>query len=185
GMTESSTIIVTDVGQHQMWASQFYKFKRPRTFLTSGGLGTMGYGLPAALGAQVGKREEMVVLFTGDGGFMMNCQELAVISEYNLPIKVLIINNGMLGMVAQWQRMFYNHNYSHSVLKDRTDFVKLAEAMGVSGMRVTDPAELQKVLDEVLAMPGPVVVDIRIPFDEDVLPMVPAGARLDQMIMGG
>lgn len=146
----------------------------------------MGYGLPAALGAQCGLPDRPVILFVGDGGIMMNCQELAAVAEYNFPVKVLIFNNQCLGMVAQWQRMFYGGRYSHTSLKgSTTDFVKLAEAMGVAGLRVTKPEELEKVLEQALAIPGPVVVDIRIPEVLDVLPMVPAGACLDQMMMGG
>lgn len=184
-LTKGDAIIVTDVGQHQMWVAQYYGFNNPRSFLTSGGLGTMGYGLPAALGAQCGLPDKKVILFVGDGGIMMNCQELATIANYNFPVKVLIFNNQSLGMVAQWQRMFYGGRYSHTSLKGNTDFVKLGEAMGIKGLRVTKPEELGDVLAEALAIPGPVVVDIRTPETEDVLPMVPAGARLDQMIMGG
>ena len=185
-LTQGDAVIVTDVGQHQMWVAQYYGFRNPRSLLTSGGLGTMGYGLPAALGAQAGLPNRTVILFVGDGGIMMNCQELAVAAEYNFPIKILIFNNQCLGMVAQWQRMFYGGRYSHTSLKgSTTDFVKLAEAMGVKGLRVSKPEELSRVLEEALAIPGPVVVDIRIPEMLDVLPMVPAGARLDQMIIGG
>ena len=184
-LTQGEAVIVTDVGQHQMWVAQYYGFKHPHSLLTSGGLGTMGYGLPAALGAQCGLPDKTVILFAGDGGIMMNCQELATAANYNFPVKVLILNNQTLGMVAQWQRMFYGGRYSHTGLKGNTDFVKLAEAMGVTGLRVTKPEELEKVLKEALATPGPVVVDIRTPETVDVLPMVPTGARLDQMIMGG
>lgn len=185
-LTKGDAVIVTDVGQHQMWVAQFYGFKNPRSLLTSGGLGTMGYGLPAALGAQCGLPDKPVILFVGDGGVMMNCQELAAAAEYNFPVKVLIFNNQCLGMVAQWQRMFYGGRYSQTSLKgSSTDFVKLAEAMGVKGLRVTKPEELGIVLEQALAAPGPVVVDIRIPEVLDVLPMVPAGACLDQMMMGG
>ena len=184
-LTQGDAVIVTDVGQHQMWVAQNYGFKNPRSFLTSGGLGTMGYGLPAALGAQCGLPDRPVILFVGDGGIMMNCQELATAADYNFPVKILIFNNQSLGMVAQWQRLFYGGRYSHTKLKGHTDFVKLAEAMGVTGLRVTKPEELGIILEEALATPGPVVVDIRIPETMDVLPMVPAGARLDQMIFGG
>lgn len=184
-LTQGEAVIVTDVGQHQMWVAQYYGFRNPRSLLTSGGLGTMGYGLPAALGAQCGLPDKPVILFIGDGGMMMNCQELAVAAEYNFPVKVLIFNNQCLGMVAQWQRMFYGARYSHTSLKGGTDFVKLAEAMGVKGLRVNKSDELSRVLEEALAIPGPVVVDIRIPEVLDVLPMVPSGARLDQMIIGG
>ncbi|WP_088186549.1 biosynthetic-type acetolactate synthase large subunit [Desulfosporosinus sp. FKA] len=184
-LTQGEAVIVTDVGQNQIWAAQFYGFKYPRRFLTSGGLGTMGYGLPAALGAQCGLPDQKVVLFVGDGGVMMNCQELATLADCNFPVVVLVLNNQTLGMVAQWQRMFYGGRYSHTSLKGHTDFVKLAEAMGVTGLRVSEPAELDKVLAQALAVQGPVLVDIRTPETVDVLPMVPAGARLDQMIMGG
>jgi len=184
-LTQGDAVIVTDVGQHQMWVAQYYGFKNPRSLLTSGGLGTMGYGLPAALGAQCGLPDRTVILFVGDGGVMMNCQEMATIANYNFSVKVIIFNNQTLGMVAQWQRLFYGGRYSHTSLKGNTDFVKLAEAMGVTGLRVTKPEELDKVLEEALAIPGPVVVEIRTPEIVDVLPMVPAGARLDQMILGG
>lgn len=185
-LTQGDAVIVTDVGQHQMWVAQNYGFKNPRSFLTSGGLGTMGYGLPAALGAQCGLPDRTVILFVGDGGIMMNCQELATAADYSFPVKVLIFNNQSLGMVAQWQRLFYGGRYSHTSLKGgHTDFVKLAEAMGVTGLRVSRPEDLGTVLEEALATPGPVVVDIRIPEAMDALPMVPAGARLDQMIFEG
>jgi acetolactate synthase-1/2/3 large subunit len=184
-LSKGEAIIVTDVGQHQMWIAQYFCFKEPRSLLTSGGLGTMGYGLPAALGAQTGCPQKTVFLFVGDGGIMMNCQELATAANYNLPVKILIFNNQVLGMVAQWQRMFYGGRYSHSRLKGHTDFVKLAEAMGVTGMRINKPSELDEILKAAMAVPGPVVVDIPIPETENVLPMVPPGARLDQMVMGG
>ncbi|MDI6914156.1 MAG: thiamine pyrophosphate-dependent enzyme, partial [Desulfitobacteriaceae bacterium] len=184
-LTQGDAVIVTDVGQNQMWAAQFYHFKNPRSWLTSGGLGTMGYGLPAGLGAQVGCPNKKVVVITGDGGLMMNCQELDTVAKFNLPVKIMVLNNQVLGMVAQWQRMFYGGRYAHTNMEGRTDLVKLAEAMGVPGMRVTQPDEVRRTLQEALAMPGPVLVDFRIPSDEDVMPMVPGGARLDQMVMGG
>lgn len=184
-LTQGDAVIVTDVGQNQMWAAQFYHFKNPRSWLTSGGLGTMGYGLPAGLGAQVGCPNKKVVVITGDGGLMMNCQELDTVAKFSLPVKIMVLNNQVLGMVAQWQRMFYGGRYAHTNMEGRTDLVKLAEAMGVPGMRVTQPAEVRRAVREALAMPGPVLVDFRIPSDEDVMPMVPGGARLDQMVMGG
>lgn len=184
-ITEGNAVIVTDVGQHQMWTAQFYEFKQPRSFLTSGGLGTMGYGLPAALGAQVGTPDRKVICICGDGGFMMNCQELMAIADLNLPVKVIVLNNQVLGMVAQWQRTFYNQHYAHSNLTTKADFIKLSEAMGVPAVRIEKKDELGEVLEKAITAEGPVLVEIRIPEDEDVLPMVPAGARLDQMIMGG
>ena len=182
-LTKGQAIVVTDVGQHQMWVAQFYSFAQPRTLITSGGLGTMGYGLPAAIGAQIGNPDKTVVLFAGDGGIMMNCQELATAANMGLPLKILIINNQVLGMVAQWQRMFYGGRYAHTSLKGHPDFVKLAEAMGARGLRVSEPSQLRPVLEQAWAAEGPVVVDIWVPADEYVLPMVPPGGRLGQMIM--
>lgn len=184
-LTHGDAVIVTDVGQHQMWTAQFYQFRKPRSFLTSGGLGTMGYGLPAALGAQFGLPDRQVVLVSGDGGMMMNCQELVTAADYNLPVKMIVINNQVLGMVHQWQRMFYGGRYSHSTLKRNPDFVLLAESMGVKGLRVQRPEDLETVLKEALATAGPVLVDVWVAEIEDVLPMVPTGVGLDQMILGG
>ena len=175
---------VTDVGQHQMWAAQFFKVYKPRHFLTSGGQGTMGYGLPAAMGAKVGCPDTPVVLFTGDGSIMMNCQEFATIADNDIDVKVVVIRNEILGMVGQWQRLFYNHHYSQSELKGKTDLVKLAEAMGVKGYRLTKKEELETRLPEILAEKGAVLIDVVIPEEEDVLPMVPGGKRLDQMVLG-
>lgn len=145
----------------------------------------MGYGLPAAIGAQLGMPDKTVILFTGDGSIMMNCQEMATAANNNIPVKIIVMNNQVLGMVNQWQRMFYEERYSHTCLKGQTDFVKLAEAMGVTGLRVTKPSELTATLEEALRIDGPVLVDIFIPCGEDVLPMVPANCRLDQMVLGG
>ncbi|AIF52845.1 biosynthetic-type acetolactate synthase large subunit [Pelosinus sp. UFO1] len=184
-LTKGDAIIVTDVGQHQMWTAQSYTFKKQRSFLTSGGLGTMGYGLPAAIGAQITLPEKPVVLFTGDGSIMMNCQELATMADNGLPVKIIVMNNQVLGMVNQWQRMFYGKRYSHSSTKGCTDFVKLAEAMGVTGLCVTEPEELDAILEKALKMEGPVLVEVLLPATEDVLPMVPPGGRLDQMVLGG
>lgn len=184
-LAHPDTVIVTDVGQHQMWTAQYYNFSRERTFITSGGLGTMGYGLPAAIGAQLSLPDKNIVLFTGDGSIMMNCQELSTVADNDLPLKIIVMNNQVLGMVSQWQRMFYGERYSHSSIKGRTDFVKLAEAMGVTGLRVTRPEELTPTLTKALKLAGPVLVDVLIPPTEDVLPMVPPGGRLDQMVLGG
>jgi acetolactate synthase-1/2/3 large subunit len=184
-LTQGDAIIVTDVGQHQMWTAQSYNFNKQRSFLTSGGLGTMGYGLPAAIGAQITLPDKAVVLFTGDGSIMMNCQELATVADNGLPLKIIVMNNQVLGMVNQWQRMFYGQRYSHSSTKGCTDFVKLAEAMGVAGLRVTKPEDLNMILEKALQMEGPVLVDVLLPETEDVLPMVPPGGRLDQMVLRG
>lgn len=184
-LTQGESIIVTDVGQHQMWTAQSYNFNAQRSFLTSGGLGTMGYGLPAAIGAQITLPEKNVILFTGDGSIMMNCQELATLADNGLPVKIIVMNNQVLGMVNQWQRMFYGKRYSHSSTKGCTDFVKLAEAMGVAGLRVTKSEELDTVLEKALKMKGPVLIDVLLPETEDVLPMVAPGGRLDQMVLRG
>ena len=167
-----------------MWTAQFYKFRKPRTFLTSGGLGTMGYGLPAALGAKIANPTKQVVLISGDGSIMMNCQELATASDCGINVKVVVMNNRVLGMVTQWQRMFYGERYSHSSVYGNTDFVKLAEAMGVVGYRIENKQDLRNILKEALAVEAPALVDVCLPTAENVLPMVPAGGRLNQMILG-
>ena len=145
----------------------------------------MGYGLPAAMGAKVGCPDSKVVLITGDGSIMMNCQEFATIADNDIDVKVVIVHNCILGMVGQWQRLFYNHHYSQSELKGKTDFVKLAEAMGLKGYRLTKKEELETVLPKIMAEKGPALIDVLIPEEEDVLPMVPGGKRLDQMVLGG
>ena len=181
---DDNTIAVTDVGQHQMWAAQFFKARKPRQFLTSGGLGTMGFGLPAAMGAKLACPDKNVVLFTGDGSIMMNIQELATLADNNIDIKIVIVHNFILGMVGQWQRLFYNHHYSASELKCKRDFVKIANAMGLRGYRLTKAEELEDDLVEIMFSKGAAVIDVYVPEEENVIPMVPGGKRLDQMVLG-
>lgn len=180
---DEDTILVTDVGQHQMWSAQFYPASNPRQFLTSGGLGTMGYGLPAALGAKVGEKGKKVVLVTGDGSFMMNCQELATAADNGIDVKVVIVHNRVLGMVTQWQKLFYEKHYSHTLLTTKTDFVALAKAMGVSAVRIEDAKTWRAELKEALTSEGARVIDVLTPSNVDVLPMVPGGKRLDEMVL--
>jgi acetolactate synthase-1/2/3 large subunit len=181
-LTNGDAIIATDVGQHQMWAAQFYPFSRERQWITSGGLGAMGFGVPAAIGAQLAFREQLVVAVVGDGGFQMTNQELATAVQYDLPVKILIMNNGYLGMVRQWQEMFYDRAYSEVDLSVAPDFVKLAEAYGVFGARVTRPDELASVLETGLAQKGVAVIDVVVSREENVFPIVPAGANSRDMI---
>ena len=178
--TNGDAIITTEVGQHQMWAAQFYKYTKPRTFLTSGGLGTMGYGLGASLGAKMGMPDKTVVNVAGDGCFRMNMNEIATAARYNIPIIQVVVNNHVLGMVRQWQTLFYEKRYSATVLNDAVDFVKLAEAMGAGGIRAATREEFQKAFQEALAMGRPVVIDCQIDSDEKVWPMVAPGAAISE-----
>ncbi len=178
--TGGEAIITTDVGQHQMWAAQFYKYKYPRTFLTSGGLGTMGYGLGAAIGAKVGNPDKKVINIAGDGCFRMNMNELATASRYNIPIIEIVINNQVLGMVRQWQTLFYDKHYSNTVLTDKVDYCKVAEGLGCKAIRVTKRDEVRPAIEEALNYNGPVLLDVAIDPDEKVFPMVPAGASISE-----
>ena len=180
---DKDAIVVTDVGQHQMWTAQFYNVDRPRHFLSSGGLGTMGFGLPAAMGAQLGCPENQVILFTGDGSIMMCCQEFATLHRYGIPVKVFVLHNNVLGMVNQWQRLFFGGRESQSIVKDLVDFPAMVKAMGLEGMKVTDPKKLNNVVKAALKSEHSVLVDVAIPNDENVFPMVPGGKHLDQMIL--
>lgn len=181
-LTNDDDIIVTDVGQHQMWVSQKYRFENPRTWCTSGGLGTMGYGLGAAIGSAVANPDKRIVLFTGDGSFHMNLNELVTVKSYHLPIKVIVLNNTVLGMVRQWQKLFYGRRFSQTDPHRQTDFVKLAESFGLKGLRIHNDDDAEKVLAEAFASREPVVIDCRISPDENVLPMIPPGKTVDEMI---
>ncbi|MGD9848358.1 biosynthetic-type acetolactate synthase large subunit [Desulfuromonas thiophila] len=182
-LTEDDAIITTEVGQHQMWTAQFFDFTQPRTFITSGGLGTMGFGLPAALGAQAAFPKRQVIDVSGDGSFQMNSQELATLVQYRLPVKIVILNNNFLGMVRQWQQLFFDRRYSQTCMELPIDFVKLAEAYGAKGFQATHPDEVEEVIRQGLATPGPVIMEFKIAREENVLPMVPAGAGLNEMVL--
>lgn len=182
--THGDAIVTTDVGQHQMWTAQFYKFNHPRSLITSGGLGTMGYGFPSAIGAQMAHPDRLVISINGDGGMQMCSQELAICAINNIPVKIVIINNQVLGMVRQWQELIYENRYSHIDLSGSPDFVKLAEAYGVKGLRATNKEEAQAAWREALETPGPVLVEFVVDKGENVYPMVTQGSTIDQMLMG-
>ncbi|MCD7832860.1 MAG: thiamine pyrophosphate-dependent enzyme, partial [Lachnospiraceae bacterium] len=177
--TRGDAIIVTDVGQHQMWTAQYYKFSKPRTLLSSGGLGTMGYGVGAAIGAKVANPDKTVINIAGDGCFRMNMNEIATAARYNIPIIEVVINNHVLGMVRQWQTLFYDKRYSATILNDQVDFVKLAEAMGAVGIRVTKKEEVGPAIEKAIGLGRPVVIDCQIDADDKVFPMVSPGAAID------
>lgn len=183
-ITQGEALITTDVGQHQMWAAQFYHYTKPRTFLSSGGLGTMGYGLGACLGAQLGQPDKLCVNIAGDGCFRMNMNELATASRYNIPIIQIVINNHVLGMVRQWQTLFYGKRYSQTVLNDSVDFCKVAEGLGCAAIRVTTKEEVAPAIEKAIAMKRPVLLDCIIPEDDKVFPMVPAGAPISDAFDG-
>jgi acetolactate synthase-1/2/3 large subunit len=183
-LTKGKAIITTEVGQNQMWAAHWYKFTKPRTFISSGGLGTMGYGFPAAIGAKVGNPDAVVIDIAGDGSFQMNIQELATAVTYEIPVIVAILNNQYLGMVRQWQQLFYKERYSYSHLKN-PDFVQIAEAYGAIGIKVTKPSEVEPAIKKALrSKKKPVVIDFVVDEFENVYPMVPAGEAIDRMIGG-
>ena len=181
---DRDAFITTEVGQHQMWAAQFYKFEKPKHWMTSGGLGTMGYGLPSAIGVQIGHPDALVVDIAGEGSTMMNIQELGTIAQYNLPVKIFIINNEWLGMVRQWQELLHGGRYSESYSAGLPDFIKLAESYGMTGLRATQPNQVDDVIKQMLETPGPVIVDMVVSKEENCFPMIPGGAAHNEILLG-
>jgi acetolactate synthase-1/2/3 large subunit len=183
-VTKGDAFVTSDVGQHQMWAAQYYRFDKPRRWINSGGLGTMGFGLPAAMGVQLAHPKAQVACVTGEGSIQMNIQELSTCMQHNLPIKIICLNNGFLGMVRQWQEFFYDSRFSHSYMESLPDFVKLAEAYGHMGIQVTKPGDVEDAIKETFKQKDRLVfLDILTDPKENVYPMVPAGAGLDEMIL--
>ncbi|MEC8099714.1 MAG: thiamine pyrophosphate-dependent enzyme, partial [Pseudomonadota bacterium] len=175
------TFVTTEVGQHQMWAAQFIDFEKPNRWMTSGGLGTMGYGFPASIGVQIAYPKSLVICVAGEASFLMNMQELSTLKQYNLPVKIFIMNNRYLGMVRQWQEFFHGKRYSESYSDSLPDFVKLAESFGIKGLRVDHPNKLNETLDEMINFKGPVLADICVDKAENVFPMIPSGAAHNEM----
>jgi acetolactate synthase-1/2/3 large subunit len=184
-VTHGEAVITTEVGQNQMWAAQYYLARHPRQFISSAGLGTMGFGLPAAIGAKVAQPDKTVIDIAGDGSIQMNIQELATAVNYRIPVKVCILNNQYLGMVRQWQQLFWNKRYSATCIACQPDFVKLAEAYGAQGFRATQPSEVEEVLRIALQSDEPAIIDFRVKREANVYPMVPAGGSVEQMMIGG
>ncbi len=182
-LADVDAIVSTDVGQHQMWTAQFFQFVSPRTLLSSGGLGTMGFGLPAAMGAQAAFPERQVIAICGDGGIQMNIQEMATLVQNRLPVKIVIINNNFLGMVRQWQELFFDKRYSQTCLEQPIDYIKLADAYGAKGFLATKPEEVESVIRQGFAEPGPVIMEFKVAREEKVMPMVPSGASLNEMVL--
>ena len=182
--TGRDTFITTEVGQHQMWAAQYFGFEKPNRWMTSGGLGTMGYGLPAAAGVQVAYPDALVIDIAGEASILMNIQEMSTLAQYRLPVKVFILNNEYMGMVRQWQELLHGGRYSESYSAALPDFVKLAESFHATGLRAETADDLDRVIREMLAVDGPVIADICVAKDENVFPMIPSGAAHDEMILG-